>query len=79
MRTQGDGPHHFEPRPNDEDDTRAGTLPLRTFSPHRRVDFEFRQWYWARTHDVPAMIRYLVHWATAVLPPRPNKRERRKA
>ncbi|GFX69581.1 hypothetical protein TNCV_1769501 [Trichonephila clavipes] len=22
-------------------------------------------WYWARTHDMPAMIRYLDHWATA--------------
>ncbi|GFS96262.1 hypothetical protein TNCV_16391 [Trichonephila clavipes] len=24
-------------------------------------------WYWARTHDMPAMIRYLDHWATAAL------------
>ncbi|GFW49828.1 hypothetical protein TNCV_1884921 [Trichonephila clavipes] len=23
------------------------------------------KWYWARTHDMPAMIRYLDHWATA--------------
>ncbi|GFS77097.1 RNA-directed DNA polymerase from mobile element jockey [Trichonephila clavipes] len=22
-------------------------------------------WYWARTHDMPVMIRYLDHWATA--------------
>ncbi|GFV77930.1 hypothetical protein TNCV_841 [Trichonephila clavipes] len=22
------------------------------------------QWYWAQTHDMPAMIRYLDHWAT---------------
>ncbi|GFX41836.1 hypothetical protein TNCV_389491 [Trichonephila clavipes] len=22
-------------------------------------------WYWARTRDMPAMIRYLDHWATA--------------
>ncbi|GFW54722.1 hypothetical protein TNCV_2653621 [Trichonephila clavipes] len=25
------------------------------------------KWYWARTLDMPAMIRYLDHWATAVL------------
>ncbi|GFX97211.1 hypothetical protein TNCV_557011 [Trichonephila clavipes] len=25
------------------------------------------QWYWARTHDMPAMIQYLDHWATAAL------------
>ncbi|GFT53352.1 hypothetical protein TNCV_3323841 [Trichonephila clavipes] len=24
-------------------------------------------WYWTRTHDMPAMIRYLDHWTTAVL------------
>ncbi|GFT79899.1 hypothetical protein TNCV_4598131 [Trichonephila clavipes] len=24
-------------------------------------------WYWARTHDMPAMIRYIDHWATVVL------------
>ncbi|GFW60766.1 hypothetical protein TNCV_571121 [Trichonephila clavipes] len=24
-------------------------------------------WYWARTHDMPAMIRYLDHWAIAAL------------
>ncbi|GFW48474.1 hypothetical protein TNCV_1110331 [Trichonephila clavipes] len=23
------------------------------------------KWYWARTHGMPAMIRYLDHWATA--------------
>ncbi|GFY22873.1 hypothetical protein TNCV_2181341 [Trichonephila clavipes] len=23
------------------------------------------RWYWARTHDMPAVIRYLDHWATA--------------
>ncbi|GFT03066.1 hypothetical protein TNCV_1361441 [Trichonephila clavipes] len=22
-------------------------------------------WYWTRTHDIPAMIRYVDHWATA--------------
>ncbi|GFW94377.1 hypothetical protein TNCV_1433121 [Trichonephila clavipes] len=26
------------------------------------------KWYWARTHDMPAMIRYLDHWATAATP-----------
>ncbi|GFS89903.1 hypothetical protein TNCV_4839881 [Trichonephila clavipes] len=26
------------------------------------------QWYWARTHDMPAMIRYLDHWATTAHP-----------
>ncbi|GFT69481.1 hypothetical protein TNCV_1297661 [Trichonephila clavipes] len=25
------------------------------------------QWYWARTHDMPTMIRYLDHWVTAAL------------
>ncbi|GFW55684.1 hypothetical protein TNCV_120681 [Trichonephila clavipes] len=24
-------------------------------------------WYWARTYDMPDMIRYLNHWATAAL------------
>ncbi|GFX18470.1 hypothetical protein TNCV_3370431 [Trichonephila clavipes] len=24
-----------------------------------------KTWYWARTHDMPAMIRFLDHWATA--------------
>ncbi|GFY00668.1 hypothetical protein TNCV_2140621 [Trichonephila clavipes] len=25
------------------------------------------EWYWARTHDMPAMIRYLDHWAKGIL------------
>ncbi|GFV97477.1 hypothetical protein TNCV_2039851 [Trichonephila clavipes] len=25
------------------------------------------EWYWALTHDMPTMIRYLDHWATAAL------------
>ncbi|GFX75769.1 hypothetical protein TNCV_2237411 [Trichonephila clavipes] len=31
---------------------------LATFIPSLR-------WYWARTHDMPAMIRYFDHWAAA--------------
>ncbi|GFU62355.1 hypothetical protein TNCV_2653301 [Trichonephila clavipes] len=30
-----------------------------------RLHVAYCQWYWARTHDMPAMIRYLDHWATA--------------
>ncbi|GFS48543.1 uncharacterized protein TNCV_309741 [Trichonephila clavipes] len=26
-----------------------------------------RRWYWAQTHDMSVMIRYLEHWATAAL------------
>ncbi|GFW51836.1 hypothetical protein TNCV_1187681 [Trichonephila clavipes] len=29
-------------------------------------------WYWARTHDMPAMIRYFDHWAIATLEPWSN-------
>ncbi|GFW23218.1 hypothetical protein TNCV_3803181 [Trichonephila clavipes] len=25
------------------------------------------EWYWDRTHDMPAMVGYLNHWATAAL------------
>ncbi|GFW46417.1 hypothetical protein TNCV_4811051 [Trichonephila clavipes] len=25
------------------------------------------KWYWDRTHDMPAMVGYLNHWATAAL------------
>ncbi|GFV65984.1 hypothetical protein TNCV_1303751 [Trichonephila clavipes] len=28
---------------------------------------QWEKWYWARTHDMPAMIRYLDDWATAAL------------
>ncbi|GFU92574.1 integrase catalytic domain-containing protein [Trichonephila clavipes] len=33
----------------------------------RVVKVKTPQVYWARTHDMPAMIRYLDHWATAAL------------
>ncbi|GFY00373.1 hypothetical protein TNCV_1664121 [Trichonephila clavipes] len=51
------------------------TTPLQTTTPTGER-FSSRQiaaldcglwWYWARTHDMPAMIRYLDHWATAAL------------
>ncbi|GFX56091.1 uncharacterized protein TNCV_1954111 [Trichonephila clavipes] len=29
--------------------------------------FEGSNWYWDRTHDMPAMVGYLNHWATAAL------------
>ncbi|GFT57220.1 hypothetical protein TNCV_1692271 [Trichonephila clavipes] len=32
-----------------------------------RCDLAPRWWYWARTHDMPAMMRYLDHWAAAFL------------
>ncbi|GFW48558.1 putative RNA-directed DNA polymerase from transposon X-element [Trichonephila clavipes] len=31
------------------------------------MDATIAEWSWARTHDMPAMIRYLDHWATAAL------------
>ncbi|GFS57442.1 general transcription factor II-I repeat domain-containing protein 2A [Trichonephila clavipes] len=30
-------------------------------------------WYWDRTHDMPAMVGYLNHWATAAPSPRQDK------
>ncbi|GFV38095.1 hypothetical protein TNCV_4204051 [Trichonephila clavipes] len=50
------GPRNFELWSSDVDDTQAGTESLPYTTSLQR--------YWARTHDMPAMIRYLDHWAT---------------
>ncbi|GFS53642.1 hypothetical protein TNCV_730681 [Trichonephila clavipes] len=40
---------------------RCASLPIGEVSNHST----FSRWFWARSHDMPAMIRYLNHWATA--------------
>ncbi|GFU45485.1 hypothetical protein TNCV_3625861 [Trichonephila clavipes] len=32
-----------------------------------RLVTEWDRWYWAQSHDMPVMIRYIDHWATADL------------
>ncbi|GFT60444.1 hypothetical protein TNCV_4972031 [Trichonephila clavipes] len=34
---------------------------------HRQTFEQIAEWYWARSHDMPTLIRYLDHWATAAL------------
>ncbi|GFX86158.1 uncharacterized protein TNCV_2560401 [Trichonephila clavipes] len=54
--------------------------PLLTTTPYQREDVSAldrfnvhrcptRRWYWARTHDMPAMVGYLNYWATAAPAP----------
>ncbi|GFY09673.1 hypothetical protein TNCV_381671 [Trichonephila clavipes] len=78
-RAFGNGPRNFEPWSSDVDDTRADTpSPNYHTSPREDVSALYRfnvhrcptrrvLWYWARTHDIHAMVRYPNHWATAAL------------
>ncbi|GFV56777.1 hypothetical protein TNCV_153191 [Trichonephila clavipes] len=67
-------PRNFEPWSSDEDDTGAGTLSPNFHTTPTRGRLCSRQiqraslpytaglyWYWARTRDMPATIRYLDH------------------
>ncbi|GFW29296.1 hypothetical protein TNCV_742381 [Trichonephila clavipes] len=72
-RAFGDGPRNSEPWSSDKDDTCAGTPSPTTTTPTRgRLRSRWIKhaslpytagiwWYWARTHDMIAMIRYLDH------------------
>ncbi|GFV42674.1 alpha-2 adrenergic receptor [Trichonephila clavipes] len=80
-RALGEGPRNFEPWSSNVDDTGAGT-PSPNYHTNGRT-FQLSTdltciaalqdrslvWYWARTYDMPTMIRYLDHWAIAA----PNK------
>ncbi|GFX39132.1 hypothetical protein TNCV_359461 [Trichonephila clavipes] len=50
----------------------GGCLSSDRFNAHQLLYTVGLQWYWARTHDMPATIRYLDHWATAALSGRVN-------
>ncbi|GFV34004.1 hypothetical protein TNCV_2614021 [Trichonephila clavipes] len=77
MRAFGDGPRNFEPWSSDVDGTPSPnyhTTPTGgCFSSQQieRASLPYTagllKWYWARTHDMPAMIRYLDHFATAAI------------
>ncbi|GFT79151.1 hypothetical protein TNCV_3095011 [Trichonephila clavipes] len=41
------------------------TPELASTSFRTSITHQWEDCYWARTHDMPAMIRYLDHWATA--------------
>ncbi|GFS98880.1 hypothetical protein TNCV_3528591 [Trichonephila clavipes] len=62
VRVFGDGPRHFEPRSNDENDILAGTP-----SPNFHTNW---RWYWARTRDkashdpIPRPLGYCGHTPT---------------
>ncbi|GFT24682.1 uncharacterized protein TNCV_2856181 [Trichonephila clavipes] len=46
---------------------REDVSALDRFNLHRCPSEGSLEWYWARTHGMPTMIRYLDHWAIAAL------------